>query len=157
MRNSEREEAFVPRPVYLAFFLTKNVMTSPDLTSSGNCNETWSSELLRTIQHSSAVFASKICLVPPKLKSLLLLYIGGTKIRKRSRFTPICKMQCEPLTMLVNCVQVHLTTYWTRYMYHTGLWYYQILLLVHGQVNGQNPLVQPRFNCPKIDIFFLFL
>ena len=38
-----------------------------------------------------------------------------------------------------------------------GVWNYQILLLVHGQVNGQNPLVQPRFTCPKILIFFLFL
>ena len=35
----------------------------------------------------------------------------------------------------------------------TGLWNYQILLLVHGQVNGQNPLDQPRFTCLKIDIF----
>ena len=30
------------------------------------------------------------------------------------------------------------------------------ILLVHGQIKGQNPLVQPRFTCPKIDIF-LFL
>ena len=30
------------------------------------------------------------------------------------------------------------------------------LLFVHGQVSGQSPLVQPRFTCPKIDIF-LFL
>ena len=34
------------------------------------------------------------------------------------------------------------------------MWNYQILLLVHGQVNGQNPLAQPRFTCPKIDVFF---
>ena len=34
-----------------------------------------------------------------------------------------------------------------------GLWNYQILLLVHGQLNGQNPLVQPRFTCPKTDIW----
>ena len=30
------------------------------------------------------------------------------------------------------------------------------LLLVHGQVTGQNPLVQPRFTCPKIVIFSYF-
>ena len=29
----------------------------------------------------------------------------------------------------------------------------QILLLVQGQVNGKNPLVQPRPTCFKIDIF----
>ena len=40
---------------------------------------------------------------------------------------------------------------------YTGMWNYQILLLVHGQVNGQNPLAQPRFTCPKINGFFLFL
>ena len=38
----------------------------------------------------------------------------------------------------------------------TGVWNYQILLLVHGQVNGQNPLVQPRFTCQKIVIFSYF-
>ena len=32
----------------------------------------------------------------------------------------------------------------------------KILLLVHGQVNGHNPLVQPRFTSPKIDIFSYF-
>ena len=40
-----------------------------------------------------------------------------------------------------------------------GVWNYQILLLVHGQVNGQNPenpLVQPRFTCPKIVVFSYF-
>ena len=30
---------------------------------------------------------------------------------------------------------------------------YQIFLLVHEHVNGQSPLVQPRFTCPKIDVF----
>ena len=38
----------------------------------------------------------------------------------------------------------------------SGVRNYQILLLVEGQVNGQNPLVQPRFTCPKIDIFSYF-
>ena len=38
-----------------------------------------------------------------------------------------------------------------------GVWNYQILLLVHGQVNGRNPLDQPRFTCLKIGIYFLFL
>ena len=37
-----------------------------------------------------------------------------------------------------------------------GVRNYQILLLVHGQVNGQNPLVQPRSTCPKIVIFSYF-
>ena len=41
------------------------------------------------------------------------------------------------------------------YMY-TGVRNYQALLLVHGQVNGQYPLVQPRFTCPKIVIFSYF-
>ena len=36
------------------------------------------------------------------------------------------------------------------------MWNYQILLLTHVQVSGQNPLVQPRFTCPKIDIFSYF-
>ena len=36
---------------------------------------------------------------------------------------------------------------------YAGLWNYQILFLVRGQVNGQNPLVQPRFTYLKIDIF----
>ena len=35
--------------------------------------------------------------------------------------------------------------------------YYPILVLAHGQVNGQNPLVQPRFTCLKRDIFSNFL
>ena len=38
-----------------------------------------------------------------------------------------------------------------------GMWNYQILLLVHRQVNGQNPLAQPRFTCPKIESFSYFL
>ena len=38
----------------------------------------------------------------------------------------------------------------------TGLWNYQILLLVHGEVNGQNPLVQPTFTCQKIDSFLIY-
>ena len=38
-----------------------------------------------------------------------------------------------------------------------GVWNYQILLLVHGQVNDPNPLVLSRFTCPKTDIFFSFL
>ena len=38
-----------------------------------------------------------------------------------------------------------------------GLVYGQVNGLVHGQVNGLNPLVQPKFTCPKIGIFFLFL
>ena len=42
-------------------------------------------------------------------------------------------------------------------MQNAGLWNYQILFLVHGQVNGRNPLVQPRFTYPKIGIYFLFL
>ena len=37
------------------------------------------------------------------------------------------------------------------------LWNYQILLFVHGQVNGQNPLVQQRFACSKTDIFSYIL
>ena len=37
-----------------------------------------------------------------------------------------------------------------------GLWKYQILLLVHGQINGQNPFAQPRVTCPKLT-FFWFL
>ena len=37
----------------------------------------------------------------------------------------------------------------------TGLWNYQILLLVYREVNGQNPLVQPGFTCLKIDIFLM--
>ena len=46
-----------------------------------------------------------------------------------------------------------------------GLWKYQILLLAHEQVdcdhllvqvNGQNPLVQPKFTCPKIGNFSYF-
>ena len=36
-----------------------------------------------------------------------------------------------------------------------GLWNNQIILLVHGQVNGQNPLAQQRFACLKIDIFLI--
>ena len=36
-----------------------------------------------------------------------------------------------------------------------GLWNYQILLLVHGQVHSQIRLVQPRFTCPKINIFVI--
>ena len=36
-----------------------------------------------------------------------------------------------------------------------GMWNYQILLLVHIQVNSQNPLAQLRFSCPKIDIFLI--
>ena len=36
-----------------------------------------------------------------------------------------------------------------------GLWNYQILFFVNGQVNGQNPLVQQRFTCPNIDIFLI--
>ena len=40
--------------------------------------------------------------------------------------------------------------------YLSGVWNYQILLLVHGQVNGQNPFVQPRFTCRKIVIFSYF-
>ena len=39
---------------------------------------------------------------------------------------------------------------------NSGMRNYQILLLVQGQVNGQNPLVQPRFTCPKIVIFSYF-
>ena len=35
----------------------------------------------------------------------------------------------------------------------SGLWNYQILLVVHGQIKGENPLVQPRFTYPKINIF----
>ena len=35
-----------------------------------------------------------------------------------------------------------------------GLWNYQTLLLVHRQVNGRNPLAQPRFTCPKTDFFY---
>ena len=35
------------------------------------------------------------------------------------------------------------------------LWNYQILVLAHGQVNGQNPLVKPIFTSPKIDIFLI--
>ena len=31
------------------------------------------------------------------------------------------------------------------------------LLLVNGQVNGQNPLVQPRYSCPRKLTFSLFL
>ena len=38
----------------------------------------------------------------------------------------------------------------------TGVRNYQISLLVHGQVNGQNPHVQPRFTCPKIVNFPYF-
>ena len=38
-----------------------------------------------------------------------------------------------------------------------GLWNYQILLLVHGQVSGQNLHVQPKFTCPKVDIFLASL
>ena len=36
------------------------------------------------------------------------------------------------------------------------MWNYQILLLVQGQVNGQNSLAQPRFTCPKICIYSYF-
>ena len=36
-----------------------------------------------------------------------------------------------------------------------GLWNFQILLLLHRQVNGQNPLVQPRCTCLKTDIFLI--
>ena len=32
---------------------------------------------------------------------------------------------------------------------------FYVLLLVHDQVNGQNPLVQPKFSFPKIDIFLI--
>ena len=41
-------------------------------------------------------------------------------------------------------------------MHKAGLWNYQILLFVHGQVNGQNPLVQTRFTRPKFYIFSYF-
>ena len=37
----------------------------------------------------------------------------------------------------------------------SGLWNYQILLLVDGQISGQNPIIQPRFACPKIGIFLI--
>ena len=40
-------------------------------------------------------------------------------------------------------------------MHKAGLWNYQILLFVHGQVNGQNPLVQTRFIRPKFYIFLI--
>ena len=36
-------------------------------------------------------------------------------------------------------------------------WNYLILLLVHGQVNGQNPLAQPNLLTRRFDIFFLYL
>ena len=39
---------------------------------------------------------------------------------------------------------------------YAGLWNYQILLLVHGQVNSQNPFVQPRFTCPKIEYSYFW-
>ena len=32
---------------------------------------------------------------------------------------------------------------------------YQILLIVHWQVSGQNLLDQPRFTCPKMDLFHI--
>ena len=34
----------------------------------------------------------------------------------------------------------------------TGLWNYQILILVNGQVNVQYPLVQPRFTCLNLQL-----
>ena len=36
-----------------------------------------------------------------------------------------------------------------------GLWNYKILLLVQGQVNGQNILVQASFDYLKIDVFLI--
>ena len=39
---------------------------------------------------------------------------------------------------------------------HPGLLNYQILLLVHRQVNGETPLVKPSCTCPKIDFFKFF-
>ena len=46
-----------------------------------------------------------------------------------------------------NCVNSHKKR-------HTGrIVELSIFLLVHGQVNGQNPLVQTRFTCLKTDIF----
>ena len=36
-----------------------------------------------------------------------------------------------------------------------GLWNYQILLLVHTQVNSQNSFVQLRFTCLKVHIFLI--
>ena len=43
-----------------------------------------------------------------------------------------------------------------KHMAISGLWKYQISLLVHGQVKGQNPFVHQKFTCPKIGIFSYF-
>ena len=40
--------------------------------------------------------------------------------------------------------------HWTNIQYSQGCEINQILFLVHGQVNGQNPLVQARFTYQKI-------
>ena len=50
---------------------------------------------------------------------------------------------------------MHLTSKTKPLMKYAKLLNYQFLLHVHGQVNDQNPLVQPRFTCPKIDIFLI--
>ena len=54
---------------------------------------------------------------------------------------------CHKTFLEVISVSIPKDIFWS------GLWNYQILLLVNGQVNGQNPLVQPRLTCLKIDIF----
>ena len=46
-------------------------------------------------------------------------------------------------------------TPWTFFL--PFLWKYQISLLVHGQENDQNPLVQPKLTWQKMGNIFLFL
>ena len=63
-------------------------------------------------------------------------------------------IHCIVSSWHIRTVTIHFIqqsqTIWANF--NAGLWNYQILWLVHGQVNDQHPLVQPKFTkftCPK--------
>ena len=77
--------------------------------------------------------------------------------RQKAKYPTVLVLKCERMMMWLDqrltwissvsldisarIFWANISAYFSRW---PGLWSYQILLLIHGQGNDQNPLVQPR-------------